>query len=151
MKKFILTLLFLIPLLSFAQECVYVDSVYVTCKIKELKNRSVLFGIKQITEETLSNNFKLCQTGIPVRVEVYYVGMPKKSITIGGYEQSTQRTDVKTKVYFGDKVYDGLGSSNVEASMFFTELKDDNIPFSQTSFSNAIKISIINGIEKIEK
>ena len=44
MKKLLFLLLF--PTLSFAQ-CIKVDSIYVTAKVRELGNRNIKFGIKQ--------------------------------------------------------------------------------------------------------
>jgi hypothetical protein len=48
-KSLLFGLLFL-PLFSFGQ-CVKVDSVYNKTEMKSIENRSVLFGIKQITED----------------------------------------------------------------------------------------------------
>ncbi len=51
MKQFILALIFvlIVPVSAFSQTCVKVDSVYSTMKIKEFKDRNILFGVKQIT------------------------------------------------------------------------------------------------------
>ena len=58
MKK-LLFLLFLLPTLAFSQSeaCVKVDSVYSTAKLRELGNRDIRFGIKQIAEDMLSNKY----------------------------------------------------------------------------------------------
>ena len=64
MKKLLFLLLFL-PLLSLGQ-CVRVDSVYSISEVKQMENRNVLFGVKQITEDLLQNKgYDLCVTGLP--------------------------------------------------------------------------------------
>jgi hypothetical protein len=62
MKQFILALISVLivqvsafsqtsePISVLPQICVSVDSVYSTMKIKEFKDRNILFGVKQITE-----------------------------------------------------------------------------------------------------
>jgi hypothetical protein len=54
-----LLLLLFLPLFSFAQECVFVDTVYVTAKLRELGNKDIRFGIKQIVEEEMSQRYCL--------------------------------------------------------------------------------------------
>jgi hypothetical protein len=56
MKKLILLLLF--PLFLNAQ-CVKIDTVYSTAKLRELGNRDIRFGVKQIVEEEISNKYCL--------------------------------------------------------------------------------------------
>jgi hypothetical protein len=34
-------------------QCVSVDSVYTTCDVKQIEDRNVLFGVKQITEDII--------------------------------------------------------------------------------------------------
>ena len=85
MKHIILSLILGFSLhTAFSQTCVKVDTVYTTAKIKELKNRRITFGIRQIAEEELSNKYQICQVGEPIGIEVAYVGTPKKSFTFGG-------------------------------------------------------------------
>ena len=58
MKNLILLLgMLLLGNLAMSQQCVYVDSVYNTAKLRELGNREIRFGIKQIVEEELSEKF----------------------------------------------------------------------------------------------
>ena len=63
--------------LAMSQQCVYVDSVYNTAKLRELGNRDIRFGIKQIVEEELSEKFCLSDDGKDMDVEVFYFGLPK--------------------------------------------------------------------------
>jgi hypothetical protein len=74
MKNLLLTLIFLFPLLTFAQQtCVVVDSVYSTCKAKDLGRRDIRFGIKQIVEDEMSNKYCLSDSGDPVKVEIFTI------------------------------------------------------------------------------
>ena len=54
-KIFLTSLLF--PIFTFAQNCVYVDSVYNTAKLRELGTRDIRFGVKQIVEDELSEKY----------------------------------------------------------------------------------------------
>ena len=71
MQTKLLLLLFL-PLFSFAQNCVYVDSVYNTAKLRELGNRDIRFGVKQIVEDELSEKYCMLETGDPVKVNILF-------------------------------------------------------------------------------
>lgn len=150
MKK-LLFLLLLLPAISFAQtdKCLKIDSVYTTAKIKELKNRRITFGIRQIAEEELSNKYQICQEGVPVWVEVAYVGTPKKSFTFGGVGGAVQTTEVLIKIRVFDEVYEGLGSEETSAQMMFIQLNDDQIPFDKTTLSTAIKKAIAIAVKKM--
>jgi hypothetical protein len=82
MKNLILTILFLIPLFGFSQECITVDSIYSTAKLRELGNRDIRFGIKQMAEELLSEKYCLSEQGQDLDIEVFYFGIPKTTIRI---------------------------------------------------------------------
>ena len=80
MKKLLFTLIMLFPFLIFAQDCVKVDTVYVTAKLRELGSRDIRFGIKQIVEEELSQKFCLSDDGKRIKFEVFYFGLPKTTV-----------------------------------------------------------------------
>ena len=104
MKNLLLTLIFLFPLLTFAQQtCVVVDSVYSTCKAKDLGRRDIRFGIKQIVEDEMSNKYCLSDSGDPVKVEIYYFGTPKTSLRVLGVEKTEQLTQVGVRVYYKEQ------------------------------------------------
>ena len=91
MKKILFLLLLLAPIMTFAQQvCVHVDSVYSTCKAKDLGRRDIRFGIKQIVEEEVSNKYCLSDSGDPIKVEIYYFGTPKTSLRVLGVEKTEQ-------------------------------------------------------------
>ncbi len=152
MKQFILALIFvlIVPVSAFSQTCVKVDSVYSTMKIKEFKDRNILFGVKQITEEALSEKYSLCeQNAIPVMVEITRVGTPSSSFRIAGVGAATETTQILLKVHFGDTIVDGIGESATTASYAFIELKEGKVPFSKSSIGIAMKKAIIDAINKL--
>ncbi len=152
MKQFILALIFvlIVPVSAFSQTCVKVDSVYSTMKIEEFKDRNILFGVKQITEEVLSEKYSLCeQNAIPVMVEITRVGTPSSSFRIAGVGAATETTQILLKVHFGDTIVDGIGESATTASYAFIELKEGKVPFSKSSIGIAMKKAIIDAINKL--
>ena len=140
MKK--LLLLLLLPLFSLGQECVKVDTVYVTAKVREFKTKDVLFGIKQIAEEELSNKFCLSEKGSPIMIEVYHFGLPKATFRIAGMEKPNQTTQVGVRLFYNGIKYEGIGESDIEVRVIMVELQEGSIPFSKTTLSSAIKKAI---------
>lgn len=124
---------------TFAQECVKVDSVYSTAKLRELGNRDIRFGIKQIAEDLLSSKYCMSDTGEKIDIEVFYFGIPKKTLRIAGVENTKQITQVGVKLYYKGKVYEGIGESETEVRAIMIELVDGKVPFSKMTVSNAIK------------
>ncbi len=149
MKNFILSLLFLIPIMTFGQNCVYVDSVYSTCKAKEMGRRDIRFGIKQIAEDELSNKYCLSESGDDVDVEVYYFGTPKTTIRVLGVEKTDMKTQVGIRITYKGIKYEGIGESEIEVRAVMIELVEGSVPFSQTVVSSAIKKGIIECISKM--
>ena len=148
MKNILLTLL-LLPLLSISQNCVKVDSVYSTCKAKELNKRDIRFGIKQIAEDELSNSKCLSDSGEPIKIEVFYFGTPKTTIRIFGVEKTNVMTQVGVRFYYKGQKIEGIGESEVEIRTVMIELIEGSLPFSQTTVSSAIKKAIIECISKM--
>jgi hypothetical protein len=140
MKKLLLFLL--LPLFSLGQECVKVDTVYVSAKVREFKTKDILFGIKQIAEEELSNKFCLSEKGAPIMVEVYYFGIPKSTFRIAGIEKSNTTTQVGVRLFYNGVKYEGVGESDVEVRAIMLEVQEGSIPFSKTTLSSALKKAI---------
>jgi hypothetical protein len=137
-----LLLLFFLPLFSFAQNCVYVDSVYSTAKLRELGNRDIRFGVKQIVEDELSEKYCMAENGDAVKVEIFYFGIPKYTIRIVGVERTNQVTQVGVRVYYKGKCYEGIGESETEVRAVMIELVDNKVPFSKMTVSSALKKAI---------
>ena len=143
MKK-LLFILLLMPIMAFSQTevCVKVDSVYSTAKLRELGNRDIRFGIKQITEDMLSNKYCLSDKGEDLDVEVFYFGIPKTTIRIVGVEKTNQVTQVGVRIYFRGQKFEGYGESETEVRAVMIELVDGKVPFSKMTVSNALKKAI---------
>lgn len=149
MKTILMTLLILLPIWSFSQTCVLVDSVYSTCKAKEMGRRDIRFGIKQIAEDELSNKYCLSDAGDDVDVEIYYFGTPKTTVRVLGVEKTEVKTQVGIRVYYKGEKYEGIGESEVEVRAVMIELVEGSLPFNQTVVSSAIKKGIIECISKM--
>jgi len=150
MKKLLLLSALLISLNSWGQQkCVKVDSVWNTAKLRELGNRDIRFGIKQMAEDLLSSKYCLSDNGGSVKIEVFYFGIPKKSLRIAGVEKTDQITQVGVKLYYNDNIYQGIGESETEVRATMIELTDAGIPFSKMNVSSAIKKAIEECITKM--
>jgi hypothetical protein len=136
-------------MVSFSQNCVVVDSVYSTCKAKDLGRRDIRFGIKQIAEDELSNKYCLSDAGESVRVEIYYFGTPKTSLRVLGVEKTEVLTQVGVRLHYKGQKYEGIGESEVEVRAVMIELVEGSLPFNQTVVSSAIKKGIIECISKM--
>jgi hypothetical protein len=141
MKKLITLLLLILPTLSFSQNCVRVDSVYSTAKLRELGSRDIKFGIKQIAEDLLSEKYCMSSTGKDIDIEVFYFGIPKKSLRVAGVEKSNQITQVGVRMHYDGQKYEGVGESETSITAVVVELTD-GIPFSKMTVSTSLKKAI---------
>ncbi len=141
MRQFILMLIcaLWVPISAFSQTCVSVDSVYSTAKLRELGNRDIRFGVKQILEDELSEKYCLVEGGESVKLEVFYFGIPKHTIRIVGVEKTNQITQVGVRIYYKGKCYEGIGESDTEVRAVMIELVDNKVPFSKMTVSSALK------------
>jgi hypothetical protein len=139
MKYILLLLLF--PLFLNAQ-CVKIDTVYSTAKLRELGNRDIRFGVKQIIEEELSNKYCLSDSGTSISVEIFYFGIPKTTVRIVGIEQTNQITQVGVRLKYNGKKIEGYGESETEVRAIMIELVDGKVPFSKMTVSSALKRAI---------
>jgi len=137
MKKLLLILL--LPIFAYAQDCYKVERVVSTAEIEELNQRRIIFGIKQMTEEVLSEKYDLCTEGKPVFVEVLSIEAPSKGFSLGPWQKKKKETVVKIKVIIDNQelIGEGLAKTSVEST--FLDLNDENLPFKKTSFASAVK------------
>jgi hypothetical protein len=149
--KNLLFILLLMPIMAFSQTqtCVKVDSIYSTAKLREMGNRDIRFGIKQMTEDMVSNRYCLSETGDDLDVEVFYFGIPKSTIRIVGVEKTTQVTQVGVRIYFKGQKYEGYGESETEVRAVMIELVEGKVPFSKMTVSNALKKAIEECVSKM--
>lgn len=150
MRNIILLLsMLLLGNLVTAQQCVYVDSVYNTAKLRELGNRDIRFGIRQIVEEELSEKFCLSDEGKDMDVEVFYFGLPKTTIRVVGIEKTEAFTQVGVRIHYDGKCYEGIGESSTEVRAMMIEVKEGMMPFEKMTVSSALKKAIHEAIIKI--
>ena len=152
MKQFILTTIAIlwVSISAFSQTCVKVDSVWVDKKVKQIGTRNVLLGIKQVTEEIVSEKYDLCDSNATsIKIQVWRIGAPSNSFRVGGVGQATQITQVYIKMYFGDKVIEGLGESETKAGYIMLELTEGKVPFSNSTIGNAIKKAITHAVSQL--
>lgn len=153
MKQFIFTLIFIltVSIPAFSQtKCVKVDSVWVDKKVKQIGTRNVLLGIKQATEEIISEKYDLCDSNATsIKIQVWRIGAPSNSFRVGGVGQAIQTTQVYIKMYFGDKVIEGLGESETKAGYIMLELTEGKVPFSNSTIGNAIKKAITHAVSQL--
>jgi uncharacterized membrane protein len=142
MRKLLFTLILLFPFFIFSQECVKVDTVFVTAKLRELGSRDIRFGIKQIVEEELFQKFCLSDDGEPIKVEVFYFGLPKTTIRVVGVEKTNTITQVGVKLHYKNNCYEGIGESDTEIRAVMIEVREGTIPFEKMTVSSALKKAI---------
>ena len=135
-------MIMLFPFLIFAQDCVKVDTVYVTAKLRELGSRDIRFGIKQIVEEELSQKFCLSDDGKPIKVEVFYFGLPKTTVRVVGVEKTNTITQVGVRLHYKGVKYEGVGESDTEIRAIMIEVQEGSIPFEKMTVSSALKKAI---------
>ena len=145
MKQLILSFI-LLPFLSFTQTDVKVDTVYSTAKLRELGNRDIRFGIKQIAEDILSEKYNLSDEGEPIKIEVYYFGIPKHTLRIAGIENTKTLTQVGVRLHYKGNKYEGIGESETEITAVMIEVKEGSIPFEKMTVSNALKKAIYEAV-----
>lgn len=143
MKTFICALIFTFAtsLTGFAQtdKCFYVDSVYSTAKFKNIGKRNILFGVKQLTEELVSEKYCIKPGSTKITVEVFYFGMPRKEVRMLGVGKEEAITQVGIKLYVDQAQYEGYGESETEIRTVMLEVVEEEVPFSKMTLSNAIK------------
>ena len=147
MKKLLLILIaiFLIAA-DTAPKCYKVTKVSSQVEAPEMKKERVTFGIKQMTEEILSEKVNICEDGTPVEVEILSVEAPTNSTSLGPWAKSKKITIVKLRLLIDGKEYWGQGEANVTVQSTFLDLNDDNLPFNKTSFSGAVKKALVEAV-----
>jgi len=131
-------------MLSFGQinSCVHVDSVYSTAKYKDMGNRDIRFGIRQMTEDILSEKYCINSSSPDVDVEVFFFGLPRSTYRIIGVEKTNQITQVGIRIYYNGVKYEAYGESDTEIRTVMLEIVEGQTPFSKMTVSNAIKKAI---------
>ena len=150
MKKLTTLLgLFLITWNLHGQTCYTVNKVENKTENTDLSSKKFTFGVKQITEELISDKKNLCDNGSPIYVNILSIEAPSIGINIGPFMIKKKITEVKTEVIIDGVVYEGFGQAKLSVKAGFAELRDENLPFEKSVFASAIKKSLENAIQKI--
>lgn len=150
MKKLILLGIILMSINLRAQTCYQVTSVENKTENPDLNSKKFTFGVKQITEELVSNKVSICDGGNPVVVYITSIEAPSVGINIGPFMIKKKITEVKTQVLIDGKVWEGFGSAKLSVNAGFAELRDENLPFEKSVFASAVKKSIEDAINKFQ-
>ena len=152
MKKLflLLSLVFLVSADTNTKECYKVTKVTTLVEAPEMKKERVLFGIKQMTEEMLSEKVNICEDGTPVEVEIMSIEAPTNSTSLGPWAKTKKITIVKLRLLIDGEEYWGQGEANVTVQSTFLDLNDDNLPFNKTAFSGAVKKALQEAIEEMK-
>ena len=129
-----------------AQDCYTVREINNKTENPDLSSKRFTFGIKQMTEEILSEKLDICENGTPVEVEIMSVEAPTNSTSLGPWAKTKKITIVKLRLLIEGEEYWGQGEANVTVQSTFLDLNDDNIPFNKTSFSGAVKKALVEAV-----
>jgi hypothetical protein len=150
MKK-ITILIFSLILTGFiySQQCYSVKHVDNKGDIEGINPKRFTLGVKQITEEILSEKYSICDDGDSVSIVIESIEAPTTGISVGPFEKKRKVTIVTVKININNKDYIGVGENNTDVKSTFIELQDENLPFEKSSFSSALKKSLQDAISKI--
>jgi len=141
MKKIIIALMFL-PILSFSQECYTVNEVSTQIEMKEISKNRIIFGIKQIMEDIISDKYELCMDGKPVTIVVKSIEAPTTGIELGPWTKVSKKTIVTLLLYIDGKEIEVVGKAKSKVESTLIDLNNDKLPFNKTTFSSAVKKAI---------
>ncbi len=149
MKKLILLIgIILMGINLQAQNCYTVKSVDNKTENSDLSSKKFTFGVKQMTEEILSQKVIICVDGKPVNVVITSIEAPTVGINIGPFMIRKKITIVKLDVLIDDKKLSGEGDAKLSVKATFAELKDENLPFEKSVFASAVKKALQDAISK---
>ena len=126
--------------------CYFVSAVLSLAQLDGVYQKRFEFGVRQMTEEILSEKYQLCSDGRPVEVTVLSIEAPTTGVQVGPFEFKQKKTIVKTKVVIDGKEYYGEGTNKTTATSTLLQLQDENLPFERTEFSVALKKSLENAL-----
>lgn len=149
MKSFLLIFGLLFFNITYSQTCYTVKNITNKGNIEGINPKRFTLGVKQITEEILSDKHSICDNGDSVSVVIESIEAPTTGIAIGPFEKKRKVTIVKLKIIINNKEFEGTGESKTDVKSTFIELQDENLPFEKSSFSAGLKKGLIEAISKI--
>ena len=86
MRKLIITIGIILSGINLnAQDCYTVTKVENKTDNPDLSSKRFTFGVKQITEELVSQKYSLCEDGAPITVDIVSIEAPSIGINIGPF------------------------------------------------------------------
>ena len=131
-----------LPVFALSQECYTVTKVSTQIEMEEISKNRIIFGIKQIMEDIISDRYELCLDGKPVIVVVKSIEAPTTSIELGVWSKLNKKTIVKLLVYVDGKEIEVIGKAKSTVESTFIDLNNEKLPFSKTTFSSSVKKAI---------
>jgi len=137
--KHLTFLLLILPTLLFSQNCYEVSRVVSRVETEDISQKRIVFGIKQMAEEILSEKYDLCLNGTPIFIEITSIKAPSTGFKIGPWERKKKVTEVKLVIIIRGEVIEGIGTAKSTVEATFLDLNNENLPFSKTIFASAVK------------
>ena len=149
MRNYLIFITLFFTMTMYSQECYSIKEVDNYAEIEGVDSNRFKLGVRQISEEILSDKYEICENGTPISVIVESIEAPTNSVSLGPFSKVRKKTIVKVKLLINGVEYDGIGESNTDVKTTFIELQDENLPFEKSSFSNALKKSLLDVISKL--
>ena len=149
MKNLLLISVMFLTTLAYGQNCYSVKHVESRANIENISPKRFTLGVKQITEEVMSERHSICEDGDSVSVIVESIEAPTTGVAIGPFEMKRKVTIVTTKIIINGKEYIGEGTAKTTVKSTLIELKDENLPFEKTTFASAVKKSLLDAVSKM--
>lgn len=131
-----------LPVFVLSQECYTVTIVSTQIEMKEISKNRIIFGIKQIMEDVISDKYELCMDGKPVTIIVKSIEAPTTGIELGPWSKASKKTIVKLLIDVDGKEIEVTGKAKSTVESTFIDLNNEKLPFNKTTFSSAIKKAI---------
>jgi hypothetical protein len=98
MKNIIFIFALVTSTVMLGQTCYTVKSVENKTENPDLSSKRFTFGVKQITEELMSDKINLCEDGSPITVDILSIEAPTVGINIGPFMIKKKNTIVEVVV-----------------------------------------------------
>lgn len=131
-----------LPVFALSQECYTVTKVSTQIEMEEISKNRIIFGIKQIMEDVISDKYELCMDGKPVKVVVQSIEAPQTGIELGPWTKVSKKTIVTLLLYIDGKEIEVVGKAKSTVESTLIDLNNDKLSFNKTTFSSAVKKAI---------
>ena len=131
-----------LPVFVLSQECYTVDKVSTQLEMEEIGQKRIIFGIKQMVEDIISDKHNLCLEGIPVEVQILSIKTPTTGIELGPWTKISKKTIIKMLIFIGNKKIEVEGKAKSTVESTFIDINNNTLPFSKTTFASAVKKAI---------